>query len=293
MDLQEWELLPDEGFLEINDDGGKKLLYTKASTTSDFQMNYFICPPKESLKNQFLPVPIHLEKPQPQDEVVDQEKEAIKIIPVESTDMMMMMPATASEKKMKPVLSSGGALGADQDPAVSQVFFKKMKETEFVDMKVESPRGGTSSWGIMPQIEGAGVFQFEEKGGDDLCNKVDVEAEMVMNKMELGLEESDEDGINIWKWSLTGIGAICSFGVAVCIIILSSHRKNKYGYGKLRFQIYTDDKRMKQQVIEGGDSYNKKITEAMRAVRGVPNPMSMTTRRARITYGGYYDASSV
>ncbi|KAL0346332.1 UNVERIFIED_CONTAM: hypothetical protein Sradi_4464500 [Sesamum radiatum] len=294
MDLEEWELLPDEGFLEINDDGGKKLLYTKASTTSDFQMNYFICPQKESLKNQFLPVPIDLEKPQ--DEMVDQEKEAIKIIPVESTDMMMMMmmmPAAASEKKMKPVLNSGGPLGADQDPAVSQVFFKKMKETEFVDMKVESPRGGASSRGIMPQIEGAGVFQFEEKGDDDLCNKVDVGPEMVVNKMELGLGESDEDGINIWKWSLTGIGAICSFGVAVCIIILSSHRKNKYGDEKLRFQIYTDDKRMKQQVIEGGGSYNKKISEAMRAVRGVANPMSMTTRRARITYGGYYDASSV
>ncbi|KAL0316914.1 UNVERIFIED_CONTAM: hypothetical protein Sradi_5569600 [Sesamum radiatum] len=213
--------------------------------------------------------------------------------------MMTTMPATTtSEKKMKPVLSSGGALGADQDPAVSQVFFKKMKETEFVDMKVESPRGGTSSRGIMPQIEGAGVFQFEEKGDGDPCNKeakVDVEAEMVMNKMEVGLEESDEDGINIWRWSLTGIGAICSFGVAVCIIILSSHRKNKYGDGKLRFQMYTDDKRMKHQVIEeGGGSYHKKINEAMRAVRGVANPtMSMTTRRARITYGGYYDASSV
>ncbi|KAL2228309.1 UNVERIFIED_CONTAM: hypothetical protein Sindi_1810600 [Sesamum indicum] len=296
MDLEEWELLSDEGFLEINDDGGKKLLHTKASTTSDFQMNYFICPPKESLKNQFLPVPIDLEKPQ--DEVVD-EKDGIKIIPVESTDMMMMMMMMMMpEKKMKPVLSSGGALGVDQDPAVSQVFFKKMKETEFVDMKVESPRGGSgtsSSRGIMPQIEGAGVFQFEEKGDDDPCNKVDVEPEMVMNKRELGLEESDEDGINIWKWSLTGIGAICSFGVAVCIIILTSHRKNKYGDGKLRFQIYTDDKRMKQQVVEGegGGSYNKKINEAMKAVRGVPNPMSMTTRRARITYGGYYDASSV
>ncbi|KAL0338048.1 UNVERIFIED_CONTAM: hypothetical protein Scaly_2079900 [Sesamum calycinum] len=296
MDLEEWELLPDEGFLEINDDGGKKLLYSKASTTSDFQMNYFICPPKESLKNQFLPIPIDLKKPQ--DQVVD-EKEATKIIPVESTDttmMMMMMttmPATTtSEKKMKPVLSSGGALGADQDPAVSQVFFKKMKETEFVDMKVESPRGVLVVEGSCRESAG------REEGDGDPCNKeakVDVEAEMVMNKMEVGLEESDEDGINIWRWSLTGIGAICSFGVAVCIIILSSHRKNKYGDGKLRFQMYTDDKRMKQQVIEeGGGSYHKKINEAMRAVRGVANPtMSMTTRRARITYGGYYDASSV
>ncbi|KAK4392380.1 hypothetical protein Sango_2015800 [Sesamum angolense] len=139
MDLEEWELLPDEGFLEINDDGGKKLLYSKASTTKATGS------------------------------VVD-EKEATKIIPVESTDTMMMMmmmttmPATTtSEKKMKPVLSSGGTLGADQDPAVSQVFFKKMKETEFVDMKVESPRGGTSSRGIMPQIEGAGVFILKRR----------------------------------------------------------------------------------------------------------------------------------
>ncbi|KAK4432206.1 hypothetical protein Salat_0982700 [Sesamum alatum] len=282
MDLQEWELIPDEGFLEINDDGGNNFFSRNyPSEATDFQMNYFICPPKERLlNNHFLPLPIHLQT-KPQDEVVlVDEKEAIKIIPVESTEsdtMMMMMPteAKASESdKMKPLFSRG-VLGGDQDPAVSQVFFfKKMKETEFVDMKVESPTSSSSSSsrGLIPQIEGGGIFQFEEKGDDSqgggkLVLVEEVEQEMVM------MEESDEGGINIWKWSLSGIGAICSFGVAVCIIILSSthQRNNKYGdHGK--------------QVVEVA---SKKINEAIRAVRGVP--MS----RARITYGGYYDAPSV
>ncbi|KAI3446380.1 hypothetical protein Pfo_003045 [Paulownia fortunei] len=293
MDLEEWELLPDEGFLEINDDGGKKIYSRKyhKGSTSVFQMNYFICPPKSSpefventghprVPNQLLPVPIDLEpttlKPRDQEPV---KKEATKI-PVE----IKMMPPEAPSENIKSF--STGVLAADQDP-VSQVFFKKMKETEFVDMKVDSPKSSPSR-GIMPQIEGAGAFQFEEKG-DPCKEEAKVDSEMVIKKnknMEYDLEGSDDGGgLNIWKWSLTGIGAICSFGVAAatfCIISFSSHRKNKHPHQnqKLQFQIYTNDKRIKQVV-----HHASKLNEAISAVRGVP------ITRAHITFGGYYDAS--
>ncbi|KAI3474494.1 hypothetical protein Pfo_029404 [Paulownia fortunei] len=289
MDLQDWELLPDEGFLEIHDGGGKRTCSRKfpKASNSAFQMNYDICPPKSSpelvektghpgVPNQLVPIRIDVEPSIPK--LQDQElvkKEAAKI-PIE----IKIMPPEASENIKS---FNTEALGADQDP-VSQVFFKKMKETEFVDVKVDSPKSN-SSRGIMPQIEGAGVFQFEEKG--EPCKESKTDSEMVIKKhnVEPDLEGSDEGGLNIWKWSLTGMGAICSFGLAaasVCIIIFSSHRKNKHPQQnqKLQFQIYTNEKRIKQVVQQSSE-----LNEAISAVRGGP------ITRAHITFGGYYDAA--
>ena len=102
-------------------------------------------------------------------------------------------------------------------------------------------------------------------------------------KEEIVNWEENNGGINLWKWSLSGIGAICSFGVAaatICIIIFGSHQRSKQRQQnqKLRFQIYTDDKRIKQVV-----QHATKLNEAISAVRGVP------IQRAHITIGGYYD----
>ncbi|PIN20208.1 hypothetical protein CDL12_07107 [Handroanthus impetiginosus] len=272
MDLEEWELLPDEGYLEINDDQGKKIYsrkYTKGSG-SVFQTNYFICPPKSSPEfvdrtrpDQLLRVPIDLApttlKPHEGHDHQELVKKESPKIPVE----IKIMPPAASENMES---------FKEQDP-VSQVFFKKMKETEFVDMKVESPKAGASRE-IVPQIE---AFQFEEEG--DPCKEGKVDSEIDLDECDI-----EESGLNIWKWSLTGIGAICSFGVAaatVCIIILGSNLKNKHPQHnqKLQFQIYTGDKRVKQAVQRAS-----KINEAISAARGVP------FTRAHITFGGYYDA---
>ncbi|KAL2483162.1 hypothetical protein Fot_44606 [Forsythia ovata] len=266
MDLQEWELLPDDGFLEIHDDGGKKIYSRKygSGPNSVLEMNYFVCPPKSTptITNQLLPVPIHLEpkilKPSDQEMIPKQVPVEIKIMP------------SALPEKIKH-FNTGSATEADQD-LVSQVFFKKMKEPEFVDMKVESPKSSRSE--IMPQIDGAGFFQFEE-------NEEALESKSCEGDSEMEMDENNW-GLNIWKWSSTGIGAICSFGVAaatVCIVVFGTRQKSKQQQNqKLQFQIYTNDKRIKQVV-----HHATKLNEAISAVRGVP------LSRAHVTFGGYYE----
>ncbi|KAH1046172.1 hypothetical protein J1N35_036956 [Gossypium stocksii] len=42
--------------------------------------------------------------------------------------------------------------------------------------------------------------------------------------------EESSDGLNLWKWNLTGIGAICPFGVVAatfCIIIFGTQQRHK------------------------------------------------------------------
>lgn len=193
MDVEdEWELLSDEGFLEINEDQ----IYSRKSSPSAvvIQMNYFICPPPS---NQFVEATV-LDPPPPN----------------------RLLPPSV-EIKMESL---------DQDP-VSQVFFKKMRETEFVDMKVDSPKPSA----VVPQIEAN--FQFEEDKG-----------EMDSKMVEGEREDLERGGANVWKWSLNGIGAICSFGVAAatfCVIVFTTTTNNKHHHHhnhKLHFRIYSDDK---------------------------------------------------
>ncbi|CAK9149883.1 unnamed protein product [Ilex paraguariensis] len=247
MDLEEWEVLPDDGFLEIHDDDGKKIFSRKYRNDrkSVFQMNYFICPSptsqhmidspqKSRVPIQLVPVPIQLEPTigkTPDHEAV---KEIIKI-PIDFS----IAPSPITEKIKAHNI---GDLEADQDP-VSQVFFRKTKETEFADMKMDSPK--SCSRGIIPQID-AGTFKDKS---DQACKaeafesknsslKIQVEEEMVTKKnshLDSGIQEEviweeSNGGLNLWKWSLTGVGAICSFGVAaatLCIVIFQSKEKQK------------------------------------------------------------------
>ncbi|XP_075638288.1 uncharacterized protein LOC142610369 [Castanea sativa] len=292
MDLDEWEFLPDDdGFLDFHDDGDKKNFLGKRNSDPKtvFNMNYFICPsptprkiiepPRNSgLPSQLVPVPIHLEPPsgKARDDDEQQLVKQITKVPIE----ISVLPSASITEKIN-------HMEADQD-SVSQVFFK-MKENEFVDMKMDSPKSGAR--GFLPQID---TFQFEDKGealeGMSMTSpRMKVEKDMVLGKKSImdcdaNIEEVNWDEsngrLNIWKWSLTGIGAICSFGVAaatICILFFGTQQTNKHNQ-KLRFQIYTDDKRIKQVV-----HHATKLNEAISAVRGVP----MT--RAHITYGGYYD----
>ncbi|KAJ0079310.1 hypothetical protein Patl1_22922 [Pistacia atlantica] len=293
MDLDEWEFLPDRRFLDFPEDSDeKKIISGKRSYSSKtfFDMNYFSPNSPGSRSNsgkvpkQLVPIPFDLEpglgkSPAPGDEF---SKEIIIKTPVD----VNFIPSVIAEKINKgPVI---GSLEADQD-SVSQVFFKKMKENEFVDMKMDSPKSPTSR-NLMPQVD-PGTFNFEDKSDQALegmnCHSprkttIDFEAD---RKQEATWEEEEENGggLNLWKWSLTGVGAICSFGVAaatICIIIFGSQHKTKQQRNqKLRFQIYTDDKRIKQVVQQAS-----KLNEAISAARGVP------ITRAHITFGGYYDA---
>ncbi|GAB2266819.1 hypothetical protein Dimus_001807 [Dionaea muscipula] len=169
---------------------------------------------------------------------------------------------------------------------VSQVFFKKIKEKEFVDMRLESPK--SSYKGFTPRFD-VGADQFEEEDRD--FNGESVEKEISWSNLKE--EEEEEEKVEVTsdenhgclnmlrKW---GFGAICSFGFAaatICVIVLSSGQKGKHNQQKpnLHFQIYTDDKRIKQVM-----QHATKLNEAMSAVRG------STLARAHITVGGYFEA---
>ncbi|KAH6785007.1 hypothetical protein C2S51_037462 [Perilla frutescens var. frutescens] len=209
----EWELLGDDGFLEMNDGDGQ--IYSLKSAATVFEMNYFICPAPP----QF----------------------------VETTTRLLPPPPPTDRDQIK-MMEEECNLDRVQEP-ISQVFFKKMmKEAEFVDIKVDQSHMNSA---IVPQI-GAN-FQLEEK------------AEMEDEKEGGG---GGGGGEGLWK----RISAICSFGVAAatfCIIVFTN--KHPHRNHNLHFRIYTDEKLLRMKT--------------MAAVRGVP------ISRARITVGGYYDAS--
>ncbi|KAL5548991.1 hypothetical protein UlMin_004222 [Ulmus minor] len=104
-------------------------------------------------------------------------------------------------------------LEAEQD-TIFQVFFKK---NDFFDMKMDSPHLSS------PKLR------------------------MIEKKNNNNLESDDCDGLNFWKLSFAGIGAICSFGIAtatICILFFENHHRNKQikHNQKIQFQIYTDEK---------------------------------------------------
>ncbi|XP_030506766.2 uncharacterized protein LOC115721825 [Cannabis sativa] len=294
MDLDEWELIPDDGFLGFREDcSEKKILYRKLSgnTNSDPKgvLNDYFNPGRlpQRVPSQLVPVPIP--------------------IPIQlnsTTAATKTRGETPDDEDV--VIAGGGLIEANQD-SVSNVSFKKMKkENEFVDMKmVESPKSPTRGGFNMTQID-AGVFNFDhhdkieaenlssgggvitsprfmnmKKMSGNLDMKEDHNKNMDENSDGDEDEDADDDGLNIWKWSLSGIGAICSFGIAaatICIIFIGSHHRNQQHNHKIRFQIYNDEKRMNQVVHQ-----TSKMNEAMNAVRGMP------LSRAHVTYGGYYE----
>lgn len=237
MDFDEWVYISDDAFLEIQDDEGQRFFsrtYVKDSSKRILS-NYF--EPSSSkpqkfvettniprLPKQLVPLPIEFQ-PNIQ-ETPDQEQ--VKQVIIQDTNETHLVPNVITEE-----IKSPATLKVDQD-FLPQVFFKKMKENDFViDMKMDSPKSG--SRGVVPQIE-ANKFQFEDTIDDQT---VETMAE----------QDQKDNGVNMWKWRLTSIGAICSFGVAaaatICIIILGNgqqQRKHQLNRQKLQFQIYADDK---------------------------------------------------
>ncbi|XP_019153610.1 PREDICTED: uncharacterized protein LOC109150158 isoform X2 [Ipomoea nil] len=203
---EEWEVLPEDGFLEINDDGSGKNIFSRKYNTdgTDFNMNYtyFVCPPppKPYYSSQFL-------------------------------DPTPTKPSQVSETPL-------------QDK-ISQVCFKKMNDHHHQaaaeNMKMDSPR---SSLVVVPQISddddvgGGGGEVFEDT--KDVVSSPESESEE-------GIQENEDGGggFNLWQWSLSGIGAICSFGVAaattICIVFIENQQKHKRQHHNhnIRFQIYT------------------------------------------------------
>ncbi|KAK7336261.1 hypothetical protein VNO77_16797 [Canavalia gladiata] len=275
MDTNEWVLLSDDGFFDINEDGdGKQIFLGKRNSDSKsvLDMNYFCTSPKsrktsENFHPRVVHVPIQLEARIGEDPDEGLVEETTKDH-VGATIVPSSSPTTTEKTKEDDDVVEG-----DQD-TVSQFFFK-MKE-------MESPKFGGR--GLFPPLD-AGGWTFEDKGEAQemmASPRMRIEKEMVIMDCDKVVEDSTSGGFNFWKWSLTGVGAICSFGVAaatICVLFFGSHQRNKIHQDqKIRFQIYTDDKRIKQMV-----EHAAKLNEAFSAVSGVH------VSRARITCGGYYD----
>lgn len=286
MDINEWVLLSDDGFLDADE---KQIFLGRRNPESKsvFDLSYSDPSPKSSetteepsrVSKQLVHVPIQFEArigEVPDDE--SEEKNQIQNIE-EHVGVTLVPSATATEKIKAPQL--GDVVEADDQDSFSQVSFQ-IKENKFVDMKMDSPKSCIR--GLFPPPLDAGALKFEDKGEEDMeimaSPRMKIEKEMV--NLDCNKEEEDSTGgFNIWKWGLTGVGAICSFGVAaatISILFFGSQQRNKFQQEKIQFQIYTDDKRIKQVV-----QHATKLNEAIATVRGFP------LSRAHITYGGYYD----
>lgn len=297
MDLEEWEILSDDGLLEFHPKDGKVMLSRESGIIDPkgvIEGNYFICPspaPRRHIetpntstvsrgRKQLVPVPIRF-KP-----MVDKnpDQELVKDIREVPNIEISVAPPVVLEMIKDPKWAA-----ADQD-MISQVFFKTMKENEFVDMKVDSPK--SISRELKPQIE-VGPIQFEEneevyrgEGYEHKPPKMGIDVEIGKDYIPENEEKGcwDGGGLNIWRWRVTGIGALCSFGftaAAISMFIFGSHQRHKQQQQnqKLRVQIYADDKRMKQAARR-----STKFNQALSSARGIP------LTRAQISFGGYYDS---
>jgi hypothetical protein len=229
MDINEWVILSDDSLFYGDE---KQIFSGKRNSFSDsisvFDKDYFCTSPNSSknIDNESPKVP-----------------KLLVHVPIQLEPKFEKVPNEEFVKENTDKIKAPQIEEPDQD-SVSQVFFH-MKENKFVDMKLESPKSSTSS--------GRGLF-----------SPLDAEMEIMTSPRMKNLEkenkvmyydddeklEGDHDmngGFNFWKWSLTGVGAICSFGVAaatICVLFFGSHQKNNKLQldQKIRFQIYTDDK---------------------------------------------------
>lgn len=238
MDLEDegWVNIPYDGLLEVHDDGGKKFFSRKfvRSPKNLFKMDYFDSSKKSeefvdsSLEDdprspkKLIPFPIHIDD---HPVIVDHHEEVKEItkLPILINEELNCAPES------------------DQDQ-IFQVFFKK--ENEFVEMKLDSPRSGSRRISS-PYIE-TDMFQFEDKSDDDddMFNVSSPSKVVIDDVDEKVIKGEENERLNIWKWSLNGIGAFFSLGMAaatICIILFGNGQRHKQNQ-KIRIQLYSDDK---------------------------------------------------
>ncbi|XP_051141886.1 uncharacterized protein LOC127258871 isoform X2 [Andrographis paniculata] len=311
MDLEkDWELLPDEGFLDINDDDDdvdEKKIYSCSSSRrrfhyqpSMFQMNYFVCPSPKS-ESLFIPLVSHL----PTDHDSETQDGG-------DDDRITATAAAAGFDEVVPIPIPIPLAGSS--PQV--VFLKKVKEiTESVvdTIKVSS----SSSWGNVPrprEIEGDN-FQFVEEKDPVAAGGILTGMVMTANSRSSSSShlDSDDNGgeggggpnnnnsIWKWRWGLSGVGAICSFGIGVaaaaaasliCVVIL-----NNSHHHQLHFQLnypnsnHYNYKGTKESAGKGGAGAlvdHVAIAAAVRGGGGGRGSSIPITTATRITFGGYY-----
>ncbi|KAI3716581.1 hypothetical protein L1987_67551 [Smallanthus sonchifolius] len=257
MDLEDegWVSVPYDGLLEVHDDGDEKFFSRKyvKSPTKFYKQNYF----NTSHTSQYY---------------VDDEPVFVNQFDhKEMVEEIIKLPILITEPKETSFESEPEL---KQDP-IFQVFFKK--ENQFVDMTMGSPRLSYHEYNL--SCTETHTFQHEEKNDDHVVN---CSSSKMVVKEVVACKESNQR-LDFWKWGLNGIGIFCSLGMAaatICIIICGNGRRHKQQNQKLKFQIYHDNKRIKQVVQKANEAIS-----AMR-VRGVP------LVNAQITYGGHYEIIS-
>lgn len=164
---------------------------------------------------------------------------------------------------------------------VSQVFFKKWKENEFVDKKLDleldldldSPKSITKA-----SISGL-CFDEEEECEEEVEEEEEEELDEKIKEKPL----FNGFGITVWRWSL------CTVGVAaatVCMLFLGAKPRPKQHHHsqRLQFQMYSDEQRIKQVVQQAS-----RLNQALSTMRGgASSPLN--ARSAHISFGGYYNA---
>lgn len=201
--MEEWEFLPDnKAFLGFSHDGAKDVLLKELIVDT----NYFSSPSRD------VAAPLSSDPTagdNPNDEAPTEGFKDIGVVP--------------------PVIS------ANQRQVVRQVFFKKLKENELVDMKVAS----NAMEAITPRLEPEQIrFGEEGKEGAPMVNEKDQTGSEIKGKAC-----GDGFGFTLWNWRLTGIRAFCCVGAAaaatICIFILGGRPQQKQ---RIQFGIHADDK---------------------------------------------------
>ncbi|MQL81348.1 hypothetical protein Taro_013814 [Colocasia esculenta] len=287
-DLDDWEFLSDDGLLDLgcdHHDTAKSVLVTRGSAGFSprglVDMNYFVCPPS----------PPHL--------LIGAAEGFIPSEGIKSRGF----PEPGTEKNpddgfIKEIRVAPPVMLANQE-VISQVFFRKLGESEFADIKIDSPPKSPTTRSLKQSlVEIPGMVKCELKGGEEGPGKG--EAQINGGDIKVVAPTSEQEskalarsetrgrgclhsfGFSIWRWRVTGVGALCSIGVAaatICIFILSGRQRHKHQQNqKLQFQICHDEKSIKQVVRQA-----TRINQAISVVRGVP------MARAHISFGGYYD----
>ncbi|CAH8381014.1 unnamed protein product [Eruca vesicaria subsp. sativa] len=271
MDLEDWELLPKNLYKGLDldhDEDHEAAMRIIRNTDKSFDMDYFICPTQDPVgktefhrrpsvvPTQLLQVPVNWEP----------------VYTVEDTD---------HKKNQDP----DPELLTESVPS-PRITFKTAKENEFVDMKIDLPARFTSplpqrddKHSVSGRVLAAGEYYGEmgkevEEGGD------------VRSKKEVCWDEEENirgEKMNLWKMSLHGIGAICSFSVAAaaatfCVFFLGHNNSSIHGC-RNKNQIYSDDNKRTKEVVK----HATKLNEAISVLKGLP------VARAQISFGGHYN----
>ncbi|KAK1313843.1 hypothetical protein QJS10_CPA06g01566 [Acorus calamus] len=156
--------------------------------------------------------------------------------------------------------------------APPKVLFMKPKESEFDNMRLDSPKSVAL---IKPRLE----LNNEDCEGED----AKIEGAMMVLEEEKGRDCLEGFGFSIWRWRINGIGGLSSIGVVaatLCIFVFGGkQRHNQQKHQKIQFEIYPDNKRIKHGVVH----HTTRLNQALSSGWGMP------LAGAHITFGGYYD----